>query len=106
MPDLPQHPSLEHLRKQAKARKGEQATTLSEAQHALAREYGFDSRSKLVHNVHAARLEGIERALVLADPDTLAEQLHANTNDAPISTNPTAGRASTRPPPRSTASRA
>ena len=77
MPELPQHPSLEHLRKQAKARKSERGIALSQAQHELAREYGFASWPKLVHHVQAGGLEGIERALVLADPAALAELLPA-----------------------------
>jgi ankyrin repeat protein len=78
VPDLPQRPSLEHLRKQAKARRRERAVPLSQAQHELAREYGFDSWPKLVHEVRAGDLEGIERALVLADPAALSELLQAD----------------------------
>ena len=78
MSGLPQRPSLEHLRKQAKARKRERAVALSQAQHELAREYGFDSWPKLVHHVQVGSLEGIERALVLADPDALAALLRAD----------------------------
>ena len=33
MPTLPEHPSLEHLRKQAKARKRDHAVSLSQAQY-------------------------------------------------------------------------
>jgi hypothetical protein len=40
VPDLPQRAALEHLRKQAKARKRERGIALSQAQHELAREYG------------------------------------------------------------------
>jgi hypothetical protein len=72
VPDLPQHPSLEHLRKQAKARRRERAVQLSQAQHEVAREYGFGSWRKLVHHVQAQGLEGVERALVLADLDDSA----------------------------------
>lgn len=78
MPDLPVRPSLEHLRKQAKARKRERAIGLSQAQYELAREYGFDSWPKLVHHVQATGLEGIERALVLADAAALSMLLHAD----------------------------
>jgi ankyrin repeat protein len=77
VPELPQRPSLEHLRKQAKARKRERAIALSQAQHELAREYGFDSWPKLVHHAQATHLEGIERALVLADQAALADLLRA-----------------------------
>lgn len=75
MPDLPERPSLEHLRKQAKARRRDRAITLSEAQHELAQEYGFASWPRLVHHVQAAGLDGVERALVLADGALLSDQL-------------------------------
>ena len=50
--DLPPNPSLEHLKKQAKAllaklRQANADATLVDAQHALAREYGFPSWPKL-----------------------------------------------------------
>jgi ankyrin repeat protein len=55
---LPERPSLEQLRKQAKEhldtlRAADPSATLSAAQHALAREYGFDSWPKLVHHVES-----------------------------------------------------
>ena len=78
MPDLPLRPSLEYLRKQAKTRRREQAIGLSQAQHEIAHEYGFASWPALVHHVQAASLEGIERALVLADPPTLATLLQTS----------------------------
>jgi hypothetical protein len=77
VPELPQKPSLEYLRKQAKARRRERALSLSQAQHELAREYGFASWPKLVHHVQALELEGIERALVLADGSVLSAILAA-----------------------------
>jgi ankyrin repeat protein len=57
---LPERPSLEQLRKQAKEhldtlRGGDPAATLSAAQHALAREYGFESWPALVHHVESLR---------------------------------------------------
>ncbi len=78
MPGLPERPSLEHLRKQAKARKRGRAISLSAVQHELAREYGFGSWPKLVRHVRAGALEGIERALVLADAPALSALLHAD----------------------------
>jgi hypothetical protein len=50
--DLPDRPHLEHLKKQAKAllhslRESQQDATLSDAQHAVARQYGFPSWPKL-----------------------------------------------------------
>ena len=64
MPDfqrrLPDRPSLEQLRKQAKdhldaLRAADPSATLSAAQHALAREYGFDSWPQLVHHVESTQ---------------------------------------------------
>jgi len=57
--DLPPNPNLEHLKKQAKAlletlRQQNAAATLVDAQHALAREYGFPSWPKLKAHVEAA----------------------------------------------------
>jgi hypothetical protein len=40
---LPDRPDLEHLRKQAKARRRERGIPLAAAQHELARDYGFPS---------------------------------------------------------------
>jgi ankyrin repeat protein len=59
---LPERPSLEQLRKQAKEhldtlRVGAPTVTLTAAQHALAREYGFDSWPKLVHHVESTQPE-------------------------------------------------
>jgi hypothetical protein len=51
---LPPKPSLEYLRKEAKALLRERADwQLADAQHALAREYGFDSWPKLKAHVQA-----------------------------------------------------
>ncbi len=82
MRDLPERPSLEHLRKQAKARKRERAISLSQAQHELAREYGFNSWPRLVHHVQAGELQGIERALVLVDAGVLSMLLQADPTGA------------------------
>jgi ankyrin repeat protein len=59
---LPERPSLEQLRKQAKEhlatlRVGDPSVHLAAAQHALAREYGFDSWPKLVHQVESLQPE-------------------------------------------------
>ena len=64
---LPERPSLEQLRKQAKEhldtlRAADPSVNLAAAQHALAREYGFESWPKLVHHVESmqpARLRSI-----------------------------------------------
>ena len=55
---LPDRPSLEQLRKQAKEhldtlRTADPSATLSAAQHALAREYGFANWPQLVHHVES-----------------------------------------------------
>jgi ankyrin repeat protein len=55
---LPERPSLEQLRKQAREhldtlRAADPAVKLAAAQHALAREYGFESWPKLVHHVES-----------------------------------------------------
>jgi ankyrin repeat protein len=55
---LPERPSLEQLRKQAKEhldtlRAADPSVNLASAQHALAREYGFESWPKLVHHVES-----------------------------------------------------
>jgi hypothetical protein len=84
VPDLPPHPSLEHLRKQAKTRKRERGIGLSQAQYQLAHEYGFASWPQLVRHVQSSSLEGIERALVLADTRALAGLLHADPTAATI----------------------
>jgi hypothetical protein len=75
MPTLPARPSLEHLRKQAKALRRERGIRLHLAQHELARSYGFASWPRLVRHVQAIDLDGVERALVLADPAALAPLL-------------------------------
>src|SRR5688572_3495190 len=55
---LPERPSLEQLRKQAREhldtlRAVDPSVKLAAAQHALAREYGFESWPKLVHHVES-----------------------------------------------------
>lgn len=55
---LPDHPSIEQLRKQAKDRRNvdrvtDPSATLAQAQHALARDYGYDSWPQLVRDVDA-----------------------------------------------------
>ncbi len=59
---LPDRPSLEQLRKQAKEyletlRAADPSAGLAAAQHALAREYGFESWPKLVHHVESLQPE-------------------------------------------------
>jgi uncharacterized protein len=59
---LPDRPSLEQLRKQAKEHLDtlqavDPAVNLSAAQHALARDYGFESWPKLVHHVESLQPE-------------------------------------------------
>ena len=59
---LPERPSLEQLRKQAKEhldtlRAADPSARLADAQHELADEYGFDSWPKLVHYVESMQPE-------------------------------------------------
>jgi ankyrin repeat protein len=84
MPTLPARPSLQHLHKQAKALRRERGVPLHEAQHELARSYGFASWPRLVRHVEATGLEGIERALALADPGALAPLVTAHTATSPV----------------------
>lgn len=72
---LPDRPDLEHLRKQAKARKRERGIPLSAAQRELAGDYGFPSWPRLVRHVHALGFAGIERQLAIAAPDGLRAAL-------------------------------
>jgi len=78
VPVLPEHASLEFLRKQAKARRRVRGVSLSRAQFEIAREYGFDSWPRLVRHVQGGRLDGVERALVLADTAALSTYLDTN----------------------------
>lgn len=61
--DLPDNPNLEHLKKQAKAlldrmRERQPEATLTDAQHVLARDYGFASWPKLKSHIEAAVARG------------------------------------------------
>lgn len=71
MPDLPDRPSLEYLRKRAKRRRRERGIGLALAQREIAAEFGFASWPRLVRHVQATDLRGVERALALADVDAL-----------------------------------
>jgi hypothetical protein len=66
---LPPRPSLEQLQKQAKELRP-QHKNLADAQHALARSYGFDTWAALKHHV-------LERQPSLEQYEQLAEQLAA-----------------------------
>jgi hypothetical protein len=78
MPDLPPRASLEYLRKLAKRRDRQTRRGLARAQYEIAREYGFGNWPDLVRHVHATRLQGMHRALVLADTTALTEHLNAD----------------------------
>ena len=84
-PRLPQHPSLEQLRKQAKDllrawRDGDATAVervhahkpravepvLADAQFVVAREYGFDSWPRLAHHVEALPAQGLEHFEAIA----------------------------------------
>ena len=63
---LPERPSLEQLRKQAKdlARNASEPMRLADAQRTLAREYGFASWPKLVHHVQSITVTQPLRPLI------------------------------------------
>src|SRR5690348_5201695 len=85
--ELPENPNIEHLKKQAKALLREWQDTgarpqakLAEAQHEVAREYGFPSWPKL--QAHVARVardaeagELLARAVRAQDADEVARVL-------------------------------
>ena len=58
MPSLPPRPSLEHLRKEAKDLARAKDIQLSDAQHRVAREYGFPRWERLVEHVCSVRGQG------------------------------------------------
>lgn len=65
---LPSHPNLEHLRKQAKdllheLQQQDPALKLSDAQHAIAREYGFASWPKLKVHVESLTIDSRSAAV-------------------------------------------
>jgi len=82
MPDLPARPSLEHLRKQAKAYRREHGVGLAIAQRDVAAGYGFGSWPRLVRHVQATALQGIERVLTLAAPAELDSVLRSDSTAA------------------------
>lgn len=62
---LPPQPNLDHLRKQAKDLKRSEGSTLSDAQHRIATDYGFDSWPKLVHHVEQLTARSFTRDQLL-----------------------------------------
>jgi ankyrin repeat protein len=66
--DLPARPSLEHLKKQAREllKSGAAGPLLADAQHALAREYGFASWPKLKAHVDALAVDADPGELLCA----------------------------------------
>lgn len=71
--NLPSHPNLDHLKKQAKdllhdLKQGNPALKLADAQHAIAREYGFASWPKL-----KAFVESLPRPPVPAEVSATAQ---------------------------------
>ena len=75
--DLPPNPNLEHLKKQAKAlletlRQQNVDATLVDAQHALAREYGFPSWPKLKAHILSGDQSPIPKGASLFDRFTMA----------------------------------
>lgn len=82
--DLPPNPNLEHLKKQAKAlleklRQQNADATLVDAQHALAREYGFSSWPKLKAHLEAT---AASRSADAPKPPALFDRLTMATRQA------------------------
>src|SRR5580700_2956138 len=70
--ELPEKPNLEHLRKQAKDRlHATPGIKLADAQHLLAREYGFASWPKLKEHVESL-------ARILPPPEMLTAAIRAS----------------------------
>ena len=77
---LPVNPSIEHLKKQAKRRaKADPSLSLSDAQHALAREYGCRTWAELAHVVETMSRGAAQTSYVKNDFEPLPEA--ANRND-------------------------
>jgi ankyrin repeat protein len=85
---LPDHPALDELQEQARSRRRERGIPLGHAEQELARDYGFAGWPDLVRRVQGSALDGVERALVLADPAALTPLLAA---DQGAATAPTGG---------------
>jgi hypothetical protein len=68
---LPANPSEEHLRKEAKRLARAEGLKIAQAQHRLAREYGFDNWARLIAHVRAAG--GLPAIVVAARAGDLAE---------------------------------
>lgn len=81
---LPAHPSLEHLRKQAKKRvRDNPPLSLAEAQHQLAREYGFSNWAELSQRVRELARPGkledqITEAILRGDVEAVKELLETS----------------------------
>lgn len=77
--ELPENPNLEHLKKQAKELlRGMAGGKLADAQHRLAKEYGFPGWTKLKGHVEALRLtpaEAFKNAVCASDPGRVEELL-------------------------------
>jgi hypothetical protein len=79
---LPQNPNLEHLRKQAKELlRSQQHGKLADAQHALAKEYGFTSWPRLKAHVESSRLtpaHQLKAAVFDSDAERVREILNSH----------------------------
>jgi len=81
--NLPPHPNLEHLKKQAKdllheLKQENPALKLADAQHAIAREYGFASWPKLKAHVESLQGEVATTAVVSESPNPFVGKWTAN----------------------------
>src|SRR5258708_7219454 len=84
--ELPVKPNLEHLKEQAKdllrkRRQGDAAFKLADAQHLIAREYGFASWPKLKEHVESLALDPARKfsaAVCASDADKTARMLESH----------------------------
>jgi hypothetical protein len=82
--ELPEKPNLDHLKKQAKALIHESANLkLADAQHAIAKEYGFASWPKLKEHVQALvrrqkPAEALKAAICASDAAKTARVLRSH----------------------------
>ena len=71
MAELPQNPSAEHLRKQAKRLAKAEGLKLAAAQHRLAKDYGFDNWAALMEALELSRFSPLTIAAGRSDVEAV-----------------------------------
>src|SRR5688572_6923536 len=71
MSELPQQPSAEHLRKQARRLAKAEGLKLAAAQHKLAKDYGFANWAALMRAVERRRRSPLSQAAARGDVDAV-----------------------------------